>query len=73
MLVVVKEFQDFGSIVDLQNLFQSFDTNANNFKTIVDRKFFSFQSYLVNAKNCKCVLTWWCEKKLSFSIMAILV
>ncbi len=73
MLVRVKEFQDFGSIVDCQNLFQSFDTNANNFKKIVDRKFYSFQSYLVSAKSCKCALTWWCEKKLKFPIVAILV
>ncbi len=58
MFVRVREFQDFGSIVDCQNLFQSFDTNAN-----FDKKLYSFQSYLVNAKVCKCALTWWCGKK----------
>lgn len=55
---------EFDSLVDSQDLFQqTSDTSANSYKDIVTRDLDGFTCYSIDAKSCKCVLTWWQIKR----------
>jgi hypothetical protein len=56
MFVSVEEIEDLQSQIHVKDLFHTITTNANTCMDLVSKEFVGFRSYLVDAKNCKCVL-----------------
>jgi len=54
----VEEIEDLQSQVHIEDLFHITTTNVGTFRDVVSRKLVEFRPYFVDAKNCKCALSW---------------
>jgi hypothetical protein len=62
----VEEIEDLQSQVHIKDLFHTTTTNVGTIKNLVSRKLVEFCSYFVDAKNCKCALSWWAKEQIFF-------
>ncbi len=62
----LEEIEDLQSQVHIEDLFHTTTTNVGTIKDLVSRKFVEFCPYFVDAKNCKCALSWWQKEHFFF-------
>jgi hypothetical protein len=68
----VEKAFDLHSKMDFEGLFHS-TTHTHTHTHIVSRELIGFQWFPIDAKSCKCVVSWWWKEEHKFLTIALLL
>jgi hypothetical protein len=70
----VEKAFDLHSKMDFEGLFHSTThTHTHTYMDIVSRELIGFQWFPIDAKSCKCVVSWWWKEEHKFLTIALLL